>query len=245
MNFKPKTKSIMKKLLYLVLVLGLATYFESCKEDDPCENVMCMNGGTCVDGTCSCLDGFDGTTCEIEDLCITHEVSCENDGTCEDGSCKCKTNYKGETCADKCVNGKYSDGDCTCDQGYEGSSCEYMSRRRFCGVYFLNSALAATGSNLTSTIDSAKFEDEVWKVSITNLTSKGDTKGYAEIDGNKISVPKQTLTIKEAGVDVKYSVFSTASAQWSAQGFTINISRTNLSVQGATAQTGDYEYTHN
>ncbi len=48
-------------LFSLILVL-----FSACKED-PCDNVTCLNGGTCVDGlgTCECLPGFEGDSCEI------------------------------------------------------------------------------------------------------------------------------------------------------------------------------------
>ena len=38
----------------------------ACKED-PCENVTCLNGGTCLDGlgTCACQPGYEGDSCEI------------------------------------------------------------------------------------------------------------------------------------------------------------------------------------
>lgn len=31
---------------------------------DHCSDDLCRNGGVCVDGHCSCLNGFEGTTCE-------------------------------------------------------------------------------------------------------------------------------------------------------------------------------------
>ena len=49
-----------------VAVLFLAFAFSAC-EEDPCEGVVCLNGGTCVDGlgTCECQPGFEGDSCEV------------------------------------------------------------------------------------------------------------------------------------------------------------------------------------
>lgn len=55
----------MKKLLLLTLVLGMA-FLQAC--NDECDDVNCSNGGTCVEGTCACLDGFSGTNCETRDI---------------------------------------------------------------------------------------------------------------------------------------------------------------------------------
>jgi hypothetical protein len=54
------------KLLSLAtaLTLGLAS-LNSCTEDK-CKDVTCDNGGACVDGTCECADGYEGTTCQTE-----------------------------------------------------------------------------------------------------------------------------------------------------------------------------------
>ncbi|MBX7053054.1 MAG: calcium-binding EGF-like domain-containing protein [Flavobacteriales bacterium] len=40
----------------------------SCNKDntDPCENVVCQNGGTCTEGTCYCTAGYEGASCETE-----------------------------------------------------------------------------------------------------------------------------------------------------------------------------------
>jgi hypothetical protein len=57
----------MNKKLFLLpaFILGafLAVTTTSC--GDNCKDVEC-NTGTCVDGTCECGDGYEGTNCEIE-----------------------------------------------------------------------------------------------------------------------------------------------------------------------------------
>ncbi len=50
----------------LILLLSTLTVLPSCKKDDPCDNVVCLNGGTCSDGSCTCATGYEGTTCETE-----------------------------------------------------------------------------------------------------------------------------------------------------------------------------------
>jgi hypothetical protein len=39
----------------------------SCQEE-PCENVDCQNGGTCIDGICECPAGFLGDDCSLVDV---------------------------------------------------------------------------------------------------------------------------------------------------------------------------------
>ena len=80
-----------------ILVLGIMFFLNSCTED-PCENVLCLNGGTCDEGICDCPPGFSGDGCEIEDLCFTQNVTCLNGGTCVNGVCDCAEGYSGDSC---------------------------------------------------------------------------------------------------------------------------------------------------
>lgn len=52
------------KLLLFVAVLAIP--FAGCKEEDPCEGVTCLNGGTCADGSCDCPAGYTGSNCGTE-----------------------------------------------------------------------------------------------------------------------------------------------------------------------------------
>ena len=60
------------KNLKSILIAGFLTVgtfatsvFTSCNPD-ACKDVVCNNGGTCTDGTCSCVAGFEGTNCDTE-----------------------------------------------------------------------------------------------------------------------------------------------------------------------------------
>jgi hypothetical protein len=52
----------MKKSIVFLVILTLGIL--SCAKPDPCEEIVCQNGGTCSDGTCNCPEGFAGTLCE-------------------------------------------------------------------------------------------------------------------------------------------------------------------------------------
>jgi len=54
----------------LILIASLSIMFSACKKKstttepvDPCANTVCLNGGTCVDGSCSCPTGYSGADC--------------------------------------------------------------------------------------------------------------------------------------------------------------------------------------
>ncbi len=48
--------------------------------NNPCDNVSCLNGGICVDGTCNCPDGFTGEDCSTE-VTPTPLNACDNEST--------------------------------------------------------------------------------------------------------------------------------------------------------------------
>lgn len=64
-------------LFALAAILSLVMLLPACKDDDPCDSVICQNDGICADGTCFCPDGFSGPNCEVEDPC--HEANINNE----------------------------------------------------------------------------------------------------------------------------------------------------------------------
>jgi len=50
----------------LLVILGaLGAFVLSCKRGS-CENITCLNGGTCRNGRCQCPVGFEGARCETK-----------------------------------------------------------------------------------------------------------------------------------------------------------------------------------
>ncbi len=50
------------------LLFSTMLLFFSCSKSDPCEDILCTNGGTCSDGKCQCPNGFEGPLCETESI---------------------------------------------------------------------------------------------------------------------------------------------------------------------------------
>ena len=123
----------MKKILFILSIT--VAIFTGCV-DEPCDNVICLNGGEDVtrgdECFCECPPGYEGGNCEneVQDPCAT--VECQNDGTCnEDGTCDCPPGFSGDTCETvicevlECQNGGTCvTGVCDCLDGFSGVNCE-------------------------------------------------------------------------------------------------------------------------
>jgi len=118
-------------------------------ETDDCilENVVCANGGTCVDGLltyhCSCQAGYSGTLCQTEiNECVSSP--CNNGGTCVDGVnsflCGCVPGFSGIACQTN-IN------ECASNPCHNGATCvdEINSYNCSCGKScFLGTGAAST-----------------------------------------------------------------------------------------------------
>lgn len=51
---------------FLNIFFASALLLTSCAKD-PCRDVVCLNDGTCLDGTCLCQDWYEGANCGTEE----------------------------------------------------------------------------------------------------------------------------------------------------------------------------------
>lgn len=128
-----RSKSIL--ILVAIISVGLTQY--SCSEKtDLCDDISCLNEGTCEDGICDCPEGFTGPNCGTEDLCITQNLNCLNGGVCINGACDCPDGFTGDRCEieDRCITqnidclngGVCDEGECDCPDGFIGDRCEQV-----------------------------------------------------------------------------------------------------------------------
>lgn len=59
-------KSIRNIAFAAIMTIGAfsAVTYTSCNKDE-CKGVECANGGTCINGTCSCPTGYEGALCDV------------------------------------------------------------------------------------------------------------------------------------------------------------------------------------
>lgn len=113
----------------------------SCVFTHSCDDDPCKNNGICnSDGTCTCLEGWSGTRCELVSIPCTTSP-CHNSGVCnEDGACTCPEGWSGNRCelvtfsciATPCENGGICtiDDRCSCLQGWIGATCEIRAKNK-------------------------------------------------------------------------------------------------------------------
>ena len=65
------------KTLFLTAIVTLSAFatiiYTSCKKD-PCSGVTCQNGGSCDNGSCTCLSGYSGTYCQNSSISFTNDA---------------------------------------------------------------------------------------------------------------------------------------------------------------------------
>jgi hypothetical protein len=60
-----KKVSILGLSFLSAIAFSMVILFNACSSD-PCKDVTCLNGGTCVSGTCNCANGYEGTNCDTK-----------------------------------------------------------------------------------------------------------------------------------------------------------------------------------
>ncbi|MGB6036061.1 MAG: calcium-binding EGF-like domain-containing protein [Cryomorphaceae bacterium] len=112
---------------FCVFILGLPLI--SCTDDDRCKDLICLNGGVCLDGICDCPPGYVGFNCQDFEACDS--ITCLNGGVCDSGICDCPPGYSGTSCQifDPCTvlicenGGSCVNGFCECPPYYQGVTC--------------------------------------------------------------------------------------------------------------------------
>lgn len=195
----------MKRLLFSLILCGIA--LTACDTDptDSCAGVNCLNDGVCNEGTCTCLEGFTGEYCQSTDDCAG--VNCLNGGACNDGTCVCPDGFTGQYCQttvttctgiDCSNNGTCEDGLCDCNAGYEGDNCETEVRAKFIGTYTINQSCSSGGTSsytLTITANSGN----VSAIDIYNIDNQGRTTVGSVNYGNYMDISTQPFGTDNIG----------------------------------------------
>ena len=62
-----KKLNLMKSLITIFVLITAILFIPSCSSD-PCEEISCLNGGICTEGTCDCPPGWSGDDCSVVDF---------------------------------------------------------------------------------------------------------------------------------------------------------------------------------
>lgn len=124
-------------LVISLVVVCSVKFVESCSSDTDCNADECLDC-KCVQGSCSCADGWSGSACQTP-FC-TNQSQCNNHGTCvmtlHNISCQCDISHAGDRCQDvqcklACVHGGQPNKNCTscegCYPGWTGPACNDFS----------------------------------------------------------------------------------------------------------------------
>lgn len=195
------------KYFRFLLFIGIAIFYISCNsKDKACDDTVCLNGGDCNNGTCSCPTGFGGSYCEMP-ACGTG--FCEHGGTCLNGICDCPEGYLGDFCETvtpcallNCPENAHcktlSDQSviCECEQWYSGSNCD-ETRKAYYGNYTASESCLTGIFTNTVSISSSISGINYFGMVGPAASGSGNFSMRAELsatDPNKFTIPNQALS---------------------------------------------------
>jgi len=158
----------MKKLMFVffsLAIAGVVLTTQSCS--DACDDVTCLNGGTCDEGDCDCPEGFIGDDCGTN-LC--ENTNCRNGGVQVITATDC-------TC------------DCAAATGYEGDDCNTEMRAKFMGTYSVSEGCTSGNYSFSSTITGSS--SDVSNILIGNFYDSFSNPVIASVNGTDLTIALQ------------------------------------------------------
>ena len=75
-----KKLTVLSTFILSVIAISTLLFYSSCKPN-PCKDMLCLNGGSCIDGNCICASGFQGVNCSTvtpvkKTYKVTYEIGC-------------------------------------------------------------------------------------------------------------------------------------------------------------------------
>ncbi len=70
-----KMRIVFTNLLVILTITTFTISFSGCKKD-ACESKVCLNGSSCINGSCNCPSGFSGINCQND-----NRAACEINNT--------------------------------------------------------------------------------------------------------------------------------------------------------------------
>ncbi|HRI28394.1 MAG TPA: hypothetical protein PK715_10100 [Chitinophagales bacterium] len=123
------------KICFALLFAALLAVGQVACRKQACKDVVCLNGGSCVEGDCNCPPLYGGENCQT----VCPSLTCQNGGqgaidAANNCYCNCPPGFSGELCQiqNLCYNVQCpanatcnpNTGQCDCNTGYTGPNCD-------------------------------------------------------------------------------------------------------------------------
>lgn len=160
----------MKAIHFFYSILFIAFLQYSCT--DPCEEVVCQNGGTCIEGTCDCPEGFIGPNCEVRvDPCESKQ--CVN--------------------ADTCVVSPQGEARCFCSLGFEGERCDSTWSNKYTGIFEVTESCDNSNFYEVEIVDGPRF-NEVTVINFNDRQASSESRVVLEaINASSLNIRDQFM----------------------------------------------------